>query len=180
VVVGERLLVHGGAGGVGTAAIQLGRAAGARVYATVRNPDLHAGCAALGATVLGNEGFTDHGPYDVILELVGAIHLGDNLKALATGGRIAVIGTGAGARGELNLGLLMMKRARIHGSTLRARPLEQKAQTARAMERSVLPLFQSGVVTVPIAQIYPLEQAPEAYEHFRRGGKLGKIVLEMA
>jgi NADPH2:quinone reductase len=176
-VMGERLLVHGAAGGVGTAAVQLGRAAGARVTATVRNPDLRDGVAALGATVIAPEGFVDHGPFDVILELVGAINLADNLKALEAGGRIAVIGTGAGARGELNLGLLMMKRARIHGSTLRARPLEQKAATARAMERSVLPLFTMRAIKVAVAETYPLSEAPTAYEHFQRGGKLGKIVL---
>ncbi len=130
-----------------------------------------------GADVLAPDDFRERGPFDVILELVGAVNLMDNLKSLATGGRIAVIGTGAGAGGEINLGLLMMKRARIHGSTLRARPLEQKALTARAMERSVLPLFAAGTVTVPVAETYPLDQAPAAYEHFKRGGKLGKIVL---
>jgi putative PIG3 family NAD(P)H quinone oxidoreductase len=178
-LAGERLLVHGGAGGVGTAAIGLGRAAGARVTATVRDPELRARVAELGATVIGPEGFREHGPFDVILELVGAINLIDNLKALDTGGRITVIGLGAGATGEINLGLLMAKRGRIHGSTLRARPLEQKAATARAMERSVLPLFAAGRLTVPITRTYPLAEAAAAYEHFRRGGKLGKIVLEL-
>jgi NADPH:quinone reductase len=177
--VGERLLVHGGAGGVGTAAIQLGRAAGARVTATVRNADLRDGVTELGARVIEPDGFADHGPFDVILELVGAINLIDNLKALETGGRIVVIGTSAGATGDINLGLLMMKRARIYGSTLRARPLESKALTARAVERAVLPLLEAGTVTVPIAETYPLEQAATAYEHFQRGGKLGKIVLEI-
>jgi NADPH2:quinone reductase len=176
---GERLLVHGGAGGVGTAAIQLGRAAGAQVTATVRNPDLRERVSALGAMVIDPEGFVDHGPFDVILELVGAINLNDNLMALETGGRITVIGTGAGPKGEINLGLLMMKRARIHGSTLRARPLELKALTARAMERSVLPALAAGTVKVPIAQTYPLQDAVAAYDHFAGGGKLGKIVLVM-
>ena len=86
---------------------------------------------------------------------------------------------GAGAKGEINLRLVLMKRARIHGSTLRARPLELKALTARAMERSVLPLFAGGEVKVPIAETYPLAEAPAAYEHFKAGGKLGKIVLTM-
>ena len=117
---GERLLVHGGAGGVGTAAIQLGRAAGARVTATVRAAEHRGEVAALGAEVIEPEGFAEHGPFDVILELVGAPNLGENLAALNTGGRIAVIGISAGATGELNLGMLMGKRARIHGSTLRA------------------------------------------------------------
>jgi NADPH:quinone reductase len=177
---GERLLVHGGAGGVGTAAIQLGRAAGARVTATVRNAGLRDQVAELGAQVIDPEGFAERGPFDVILELVGAPNLPENLNALATGGRITVIGIGAGAKAELNLGLLMAKRARVHGSTLRARPLEEKAMTARAMERSVLPLFDSGALRVPVAATYPLEQAPEAYERFTGGGKLGKIVLTMS
>jgi NADPH:quinone reductase len=175
--MGERLLVHGAAGGVGCAAVQLGRAAGARVTATVRNADLRDGVARFGADVIAPEDFSEHGPFDVILELVGAINLLDNLKSLNTGGRIAVIGTGAGATGEINLGLLMMKRARVHGSTLRARPLELKALTARAMERSVLPLFASGDIKVPIAKTYPLAEAPAAYEHFKAGGKLGKLVI---
>ncbi len=174
---GERLLVHGAAGGVGTAAIQLGRAAGATVTATVRNPDLRNGVAAFGATVISPEGFPDHGPFDVILELVGAPNLSDNLKALDLWGRIAVIGIGAGAKGELNLGLLMGKRARICGSTLRPRPLEEKALAARAVERSVLPLIASGDVRVPVAATYPLDEVRDAYERFSAGGKLGKIVL---
>jgi putative PIG3 family NAD(P)H quinone oxidoreductase len=178
-VLGERLLVHGGAGGVGTAAIQLGRAAGARVTATVRNPDLRVKVAELGGEVIDPEGFREHGPFDVILELVGAVNLTENLKALEIGGRISVIGMGAGATGEINLGLLLMKRGRIHGSTLRARPLEQKALTARGLERSVLPLLAAGEVKVPIARTYPLRDAAAAYAHFAAGGKLGKIILSM-
>lgn len=176
-LAGERLLVHGAAGGVGTAAVQLGVTAGASVTATVRNPDHRDAVAALGATVIAPEGFGDHGPFDVILELVGSPNMPANLKALRTGGRITVIGTGAGTAAELHLGLLMVKRARIHGSTLRARPIEEKAITARALERSVLPLFERGIITVPIAATYPLAQAAEAYERFAAGGKLGKIVL---
>jgi NADPH:quinone reductase len=176
---GERLLVHGGAGGVGTAAIQLGVTAGARVTATVRNPDLRGDVATLGADAIEPDEFGEHGPYDVILELVGAPNLPGNLAALQTGGRIATIGIGAGANGELNLGLLMGKRARIYGSTLRPRPLEEKALTARAMEGSVLPLLASGAIRVPVAATYPLGEARAAYERFQAGGKLGKIVLRM-
>ena len=88
-----------------------------------------------------------------------------------------MIGIGAGAKGELNLGMLMGKRGRISASTLRPRPLEDKAATARAMERSVLPLLASGAVKVPIAATFPLEQAEAAYERFTAGGKLGKIIL---
>ncbi len=174
---GERLLVHGGAGGVGTAAIQLGRAAGARVTATVRNEALRTQVQELGAAVTACEGFVEHGPFDVILELVGAPNMPENLLALATGGRIVVIGVSAGAKSELNLLALMGKRARIHGSTLRARPLEEKALAARLLEREVLPLFERGALGVPLAETFPLDAAAAAYERFAAGGKLGKIVL---
>jgi putative PIG3 family NAD(P)H quinone oxidoreductase len=176
---GEHLLVHGGAGGVGTAAIQLGKAAGARVTTTVRNEDLRGQVEKLGAEVIAPDGFAEHGPFDVILELVGAPNLVDNVNSLSIGGRIAVIGIGAGAKGDLHLGTLMAKRGRIHASTLRARPLEDKAMTARAIERSVLPLVESGSVRVLIAETFPLDQAEAAYDRFTAGGKLGKIVLEM-
>ena len=174
---GERLLVHGGAGGVGTAAIQLARVTGARVTATVRHEEMRDGVAALGAEVIAPEGFSEYGPFDVILELVGAPNLAENLQALATGGRITVIGVAAGAKGELNLLALMSKRARIHGSTLRARTLEEKAIVARALEHEVLPLFESGALRVPVAETFALEHAAAAYERFAAGGKLGKIVI---
>lgn len=174
---GEHLLVHGGAGGVGTAAIQLGVSAGARVTATVRNPDLRDGVAALGAEVIAPEGFGERGPFDVILELVGAGNLAENVSALNTNGRVTVIGVAAGARCELDLRALMAKRGRIHASMLRARSLEEKALTARAVERSVLPLLRSGAVKVLVAETYPLSEAQAAYDRFAAGGKLGKIVL---
>jgi putative PIG3 family NAD(P)H quinone oxidoreductase len=176
-LAGERLLVHGGAGGVGTAAIQLGAAAGAQVTATVRNPELRAAVQELGATVIAPDGFAEHGPFDVILELVGAPNLPDDVNALAVDGRIVVIGIGAGAKTELNLAILMAKRGTIRASTLRARSLEEKAMTARRVERSVLPLLESGAVRVPVAATYPLAEAIAAYDAFAAGGKLGKIVL---
>jgi putative PIG3 family NAD(P)H quinone oxidoreductase len=176
---GEHLLVHGAAGGVGTAAIQLARAAGARVTATVRREELRGAVEQLGATAIDPEGFEEHGPFDVVLELVGAPNLPGNVNALETGGRIVVIGIGAGAKSELNLGLLMAKRAILRGSTLRARPLEQKADAARRVERNVLPLVESGAVTVPIADTFSLDDAEEAYERFTAGGKLGKLVLTL-
>jgi putative PIG3 family NAD(P)H quinone oxidoreductase len=177
---GERLLVHGAAGGVGTAAVQLGAAAGARVTATVRNTDLRDGVRALGADeVLDCEGFEQHGPFDVVLELVGGPNLPGDVQALATGGRIVVIGVGAGAKAELNLHVLMGKRGRISASMLRARPLEEKALAARALERHVLPLLERGAITVPVADTFPLDDVAAAYERFAAGGKLGKIVLTM-
>jgi NADPH:quinone reductase len=174
---GEHLLVHGGAGGVGTAAVQLGCAAGARVTATVRNEALRPSVEELGAVAVGPEGFGDHGPFDVVLELVGAPNLGDNLSALRIGGRIVVIGVGAGFKAELNLLAVMGKRATVRGSTLRARPLEEKANAMRAVEREVLPLFDAGAIDVPVAETFALDEVEAAYDRFTAGGKLGKIVL---
>jgi NADPH2:quinone reductase len=177
--MGERLLIHGCAGGVGTAAAQLGRACGATVTATVRNHDAWGDVAALGARCIDPEGFVEHGPFDVILELVGAPNLAANVDALAVGGRIVVIGIGAGASAELNLLALMAKRGRISASMLRARPLEEKAAVARLLEHHVLGLFETGALTVPVASTFPLEQVHGAYERFAAGGKVGKIVLTL-
>jgi NADPH:quinone reductase len=175
---GERLLVHGAAGGVGTAAIQIARAAGARVTATVRREELHDEVASLGATVIAPDGFGEHGPFDVILELVGAGNLEENIGALKVGGRITVIGVGgSGPVAEINLLQLMQKRARIHGSVLRPRPLEEKAIAARLVETEVLPHFEAGTISVPVAETFPLDRAEDAYDRFAAGGKLGKIVL---
>jgi NADPH:quinone reductase len=177
---GERLLVHGAAGGVGTAGVQLGVAAGAHVTATVRNPDLREEVAALGAhAVIEPEGFADHGPFDVVLELVGAPNIEADIGALALWGRVVVIGIGGGAKATVNLGALMGKRGTLRASTLRPRPLEEKALTARAMERHVLPLLAQGALRVPVAATYPLDAVGEAYERFTAGGKLGKIVLTL-
>jgi NADPH:quinone reductase len=177
---GERLLVHGAAGGVGTAGVQLGAAAGAEVVATVRNADLRDEVAALGAhTVIDPEGFGDHGPFDVVLELVGAPNIEADIAALALWGRIVVIGIGGGAKANVNLGALMGRRGVLRASTLRPRPLEEKAMTARAMERHVLPLLHRGALRVPIAASYPLDRVAEAYDRFTAGGKLGKIVVTM-
>jgi NADPH2:quinone reductase len=177
--VGERLLVHGAAGGVGMAAVQLGTMAGARVTATVRDPGCRERVAALGVNALEPSEFAGAGPYDVILELVGAPNFPANLDALALRGRICVIGVGAGARVELDLRVLMGKHARIHGSLLRPRSLEDKAAAARLVEKAVLPGFASGDLSVPVAATYPLDDVAGAYERFKAGGKLGKIVLTL-
>jgi NADPH:quinone reductase len=175
---GEHLLVHGAAGGVGTAAVQLARVAGARVTATVRREELRPHVEELGARAIDPEAFEDEGPFDVVLELVGASNLAGNLGALATGGRIAVIGVGGtGPKAEINLLMVMQKRARIHGSTLRSRPLEQKAAAMRLVEKEVLPHFLTGALRVPVAETFELDRAEEAYDRFTSGGKLGKIVL---
>jgi NADPH:quinone reductase len=177
---GERLVVHGAAGGVGSAGVQLAVATGARVVATVRNPGLRDAVAELGAhEVVEPDGFERLGPFDVVLELVGAPNLPRDLAALAPLGRIAVIGIGAGAKAEINLGALMTTRGTIRGSNLRNRSLEDKALAARAVERHVLPLFESGALRVPVAATFPLDAVADAYERFTAGGKLGKIVVEM-
>jgi NADPH2:quinone reductase len=177
--LGERLLVHGAAGGVGMAAVQLGTMAGARVTATVRNDQAREHIAALDVKAIPPEGFEEQGPFDVILELVGGPNLPADLQALAMRGRIVVIGISAGAKAELDLRMLMGKRGSIHASTLRARSLEDKALAARSVEKSVLPGFASGDLSVPVSAAFPLEEAAAAYERFKEGGKLGKIVLEI-
>ncbi len=175
---GERVLVTGAAGGVGTAAVQLAHAIGAEVVASVRAADRHDEVRRLGADVVVTpDEVAEHGPYDVSLELVGGEGTVAVLPHLATGGRIVVIGVGAGAKVELNLLTLMGVRGRIMGSTLRARPTDEKAAVARAVESFALPLLGSGALTVPIAATYPMAEAEAAYERFAVGGKLGKVVL---
>jgi len=176
--MGERVCIHGAAGGVGTAAVQLAAAAGARVTATVRNPDHHAAVVGLGAGRVVDPGeFVEHGPYDVVLELVGAPNWPGNVQALATWGRIMIVGVGAGPEIELSMVDLMQKRGTIRASTLRARPLEEKGAAAQAMIRHVLPLAAAGRLTVPVEATFPMASADEAFDRFAAGGKLGKIVL---
>jgi len=176
---GARVCIHGAAGGVGTAAVQLAGSVNARIVATVRNPGHRSEVEALapGVTAIDPEGFGTAGPFDIILELIGATNIPADLAALDTLGRILVIGMGAGTDAHVDLRLLMMARARIQASSLRSRPLEQKADAARRVEAQVLPLVATGQIRVPVAATYPLEDAPAAYGHFADGGKLGKIVL---
>ena len=176
--MGERVLVSGAAGGVGTAGVQLAAATGARVVATVRNPAHHEAVRRLGAeTVIvpGEEG--EHGPYNVVLELVGQASLTSALPHLAPWSRVVVIGVGSGGRIELELMTLMSKRARIGGSTLRARSRREKADVTAAVAAHVLPLLAQGRIEVPVSETFPLADAAAAYEHFAAGGKFGKVVL---
>jgi NADPH:quinone reductase-like Zn-dependent oxidoreductase len=147
------------------------------VTGTVRNEDVRGAVGELGAHAIAPDGFEQHGPFDVVLELVGAPNLAANVGALRTDGRVVVIGIGAGAKAELNLGALMGVRGTVRGSTLRARPLDEKAAASRAVEHHVLPLVESGAVTVPVADSFALDQAEAAYDRFGAGGKLGKVVL---
>jgi len=166
---GERLLVNGASGGVGVAGVQLGVAAGAHVTGTVRHH--HAELRELGADT------EPSGVYDVVLELVGGDNLRTDVEQLATRGRIAVIGAGAGSTAEVNFYLLMRARGRIHGSTLRARSREEKEDVVRRLEGHVGHLLATGLVHVPMEETFPLERAQEAYERFAAGGKFGKIVI---
>ena len=167
---GERLLVNGAAGGVGVAAVQLGVAA-RRAGHRHRAPSPERAARSSAPTPKPS------GVYDVILELVGGDNLATNLELLAPQGRIAVIGMGAGSVATLNFGLLMGKRGRIHGSMLRFRTREEKADVIRRLREDVLPLLADGRIRVPVEETFPLEQAQDAYERFAAGGKFGKIVI---
>lgn len=179
VTIGDRVLVHGAAGGVGSAGVQLAAAAGAHVTASVRNERLWDAVARLGAAeVVAHDDFAERGPFDVVLELVGGSNMAGNLAALNRLGRIVVIGVGGGgAQTDIDLLTVMGKRAVITGSTLRARPLEDKALVTKRAEAHAVPLLANGSVRVLVEQTFPLKEAAAAYERFREGGKLGKIVL---
>ncbi len=175
---GQRLLVNGAGGGVGTAAVQLGRALGADVTASVRNEKNRAAVEELGAhRALAPDEAYEHGPFDIVLELVGAPNLEPSVKALATWGTIVVIGVSAGHEGTLDLRRLMTKRGTVRASTLRYRSTEEKAVLARELEAHVLPLVADGRLRVPVDAEFPLAEVAAAYERFSAGGHVGKVVL---
>ena len=183
---GETLLVHGGAGGIGTHAIQVARALGLTVLATVGSDEKMRVVSELGATPINykDEDFvervrelTDGRGADVILDVVGAKYLEPNLKAVATNGRIVIIGMQGGIKGELNVGRLLNKRAAVIGTTLRARPADEKARIMAAVREYVWPLVASGQVRPLVARTFPLEQVREAHEYFDSGSHVGKVLL---
>ncbi|NAZ37930.1 NAD(P)H-quinone oxidoreductase [Rubellimicrobium sp. CFH 75288] len=183
---GERFLVHGGASGIGTTAIQLAAALGARVWATAGSPARARACEALGAergidrhaedfaAVLQEEGGAD-----VILDMVGGSYLERNLHALAEGGRLVQIAHLQGAKAECNLALVMRRRLTVTGSTLRPQPAATKTRIATALRRDIWPLIESGRIRPVIAAEYPLADAAAAHARLEAGGVVGKIVLRI-
>ena len=184
---GETLLVHGGSSGIGTMAIQLGRAIGAVVAVTAGSPEKLAACADLGAEVLVNyreEDFvervlaaTDGAGADVVLDNMGAKYLARNVAVLATGGRLVVIGMQGGTRAELDLGVLLRKRAAVIATSLRARPLGEKATIVGAVREHVWPLIEAGEVRPVVMSRHPLADAAAAHRELETSAHIGKILL---
>ena len=178
---GETLLVHGAGGGVGTAAVQLGVLAGARVVATVRSPQVGEAVAALGAEIVPDDDFRGGQTAvsaDVILELVGGVHFPANLEALARRGRIVIVSVAGGNEIALRLLTLMQKRATIGGTVLRSRPLEEKAAAVRAFEREVVPGLASGRLRPIVDSVYPAADVRAAFDRLEASGKVGKVLLD--
>ncbi|MPY82572.1 MAG: zinc-binding dehydrogenase [Actinophytocola sp.] len=180
----ELLLVHGGAGGVGTHAIQVAKALGARVAVTAGDDDRLDRCGQLGADILINYRTQDfvatvkeHGGADVILDVMGAKYLESNVNALTTGGRLIIIGMQGGRKGELDIAKLLTKRASVAATSLRARPLEEKAAIVADVRERLWPLVEQGTVAPVIDQVIPMSNAGEAHRALDAGGVFGKIVL---
>ncbi|MFE6307646.1 NAD(P)H-quinone oxidoreductase [Nocardiopsis sp. NPDC057823] len=177
---GETLLVHGGAGGIGTMAIQIAKARGARVATTVGGPEQAARARELGADVVVDyrtEDFADHGPYDVVLDIIGGSYLERNIRSLAADGRLVVIGLQNGIEAPLNLADLVFKRLSVHGTTLRSRSAEQKAAIVAGVQEHVWPLVAGGAVEPVIERTLPMSEAAEAHRLLEAGGHFGKILL---
>jgi len=184
---GETLLVHGGASGIGTVAIQLARANGARVICTAGTAEKLARCRALGADVAISYRNTDFvevvrevtggSGADLILDIMGASYLARNLLALATGGRLVIIGRQGGNRAELDLGVLQGKQASIHATTLRARPVGEKAAIVSAVRENVWPLVSAGKLVPVIDQTLPMSSAAAAHRVLEAGNQTGKVLL---
>ncbi|HEY8981238.1 MAG TPA: NAD(P)H-quinone oxidoreductase [Streptomyces sp.] len=184
---GETLLVHGGSSGIGTMAIQLGKAVGAKVAVTAGSEEKLRRCAELGADVLINyreqdfvdevRGATGGAGADVILDNMGAQYLDRNVQALAVNGRLAIIGMQGGVKGELNIGTLLAKRAAVSATSLRARPLEEKAAIVSAVREHVWPLLSDGHVQPVVDREIPMPDAAEAHRVVEGSGHVGKVLL---
>lgn len=183
---GELLLVHGGASGIGTTAIQLAKAAGARVAVTAGSPEKLARCRELGADLAINyrsddfvEAVKAEGGADVILDNMGAKYLDQNVTALATNGRLVIIGMQGGAKAELNIGALLSKRAAVLATSLRARPVEEKAAIVAAVAEHVVPLIASGGFRIVVDRVLPVTAAAEAHRIVDASEHVGKVLLEV-
>lgn len=184
----ETLLIHGGSSGIGTMAIQLAKAVGAQVAVTAGGPEKLARCAELGADILidyREQDFvdelrkaTDGAGADVILDIVGAKYLDRNVQALAVNGRLAIIGLQGGAKGELNLGALLTKRAAVTATSLRGRPLAEKAAIVAAVREHVWPLIADGVVRPVVDRTLPMRDAAEAHRVMESSTHVGKVLLQ--
>ncbi|HEY9522221.1 MAG TPA: NAD(P)H-quinone oxidoreductase [Thermopolyspora sp.] len=177
---GETLLVHGGASGIGTMAIQLAKAYGARTVVTAGSLEKMERCLALGADEAINyheEDFTKKVKADVILDIVGAKYLPRNIEVLNTGGRLIVIGMQGGTRGELDIGMLLGKRASIHAAGLRGRPVDEKGVIVRSVVENVWPLAEAGAVRPVIYGRVPINEAARAHRMLESGVHVGKILL---
>ena len=187
---GDTFLVHGGAGGIGTLAIQLASALSARVLTTAGSAEKLAVCSELGADVTINyrdedfvqvvDDVTDGHGADVILDNMGAKYLGRNLDALATEGRLVIIGMQGGTKGELDIAKLLRKRAAVIATSLRARPVEEKAAICAAVAEHVWPLVSDGSVRPVVHATMPLERVAEAHRLMDDSGHVGKILLTVA
>lgn len=186
---GERALLHAGASGVGTAGIQLCKAFGNPCYVTVGSAEKLAACEALGAAGGSNRhdgpfqdqvsGWTEGAGFNVILDPVGAGYLAANLQSLALDGRLVVIGLMGGASAEASLGLMMMKRLRLIGSTLRARPASAKAAVMDALWQHVWPLIEAGTIQPVIDRSFPIQETAAAHEHMAADANIGKLILKV-
>lgn len=186
---GEALLVHGGSSGIGTMAIQLGRAFGAQVIATAGSDEKAAFCREIGADAAVNyttqdfveaaRAFTDGRGVDVVLDIVGGAYIARDLDALATGGRILCIATRDRTPASVDMGLLMRKRASLIGTTLRARPLPERVAIIAAVREQVWPLLAEGRIHPVIDSVFPLEDAPAAHRRMESSSHRGKILLRV-
>ncbi len=186
---GQTVLVHGGSSGIGTMAIQVSRALGARVAVTAGSAAKLDACRDLGAEVLINyreRDFTEalraatdgHGA-DVILDVVGGPYLGRNIEALSTGGRLVIIGMQGGVKAEINLGLLLAKRVGVIGTTLRSRPLTEKAAIVSAVREHVWPMIEDGRVRPVVHEVLPVSEAAAAHRLMESSAHIGKIILQV-
>ncbi|MCL2553289.1 MAG: NAD(P)H-quinone oxidoreductase [Actinomycetia bacterium] len=177
---GETLLVHGGSSGIGTMAVQLGKAVGAKVAVTAGTAAKLEACRELGADILVNyhdEDFVAAVTPDVILDIIGAKYLARNVDALAVNGRLVIIGLQGGLTGELNLGTLLSKRAAVAATSLRPRPLEEKAAIVAAVREHVWPLIDAGVVRPVVDRIMPIAEAGDAHRVIEASTHVGKVLL---